>query len=107
MGGLEEAVMGLVHVGHAAAPDELLELVPVGDHVTEHGTPGRGGHGLGRHLGRTREPPIRLRENRVECFFPDSERFVELGLRAAAVTTRDEDIIVEVPGTDEQSFREI
>jgi preprotein translocase subunit SecD len=36
-----------------------------------------------------------------------SRRVDELGLREAAVTTRDEDIIVEVPGTDEQSFREI
>jgi preprotein translocase subunit SecD len=36
-----------------------------------------------------------------------SRRVDELGLREAAVTTRDEDIIVEVPGTDEESFREI
>jgi preprotein translocase subunit SecD len=36
-----------------------------------------------------------------------SRRVDELGLREAAVTTRDEDIIVEVPGTDEASFREI
>ncbi|MDP9034537.1 MAG: protein translocase subunit SecD [Myxococcota bacterium] len=36
-----------------------------------------------------------------------SRRVDELGLREAAVTTRDEDIIVEVPGTDEKSFREI
>jgi len=36
-----------------------------------------------------------------------SRRVDELGLREAAVSTRDEDIIVEVPGTDEQSFREI
>jgi preprotein translocase subunit SecD len=36
-----------------------------------------------------------------------SRRVDELGLREAAVTTRDEDIVVEVPGTDEQSFREI
>jgi preprotein translocase subunit SecD len=36
-----------------------------------------------------------------------NRRVDELGLREAAVTTRDEDIIVEVPGTDEQSFREI
>jgi preprotein translocase subunit SecD len=34
-------------------------------------------------------------------------RVDELGLREPSVTTRDEDIIVEVPGTDEQSFREI
>mgnify|MGYP001377415372 CR=1 FL=1 len=34
-------------------------------------------------------------------------RVDELGLREAAVTTRDEDIIVEVPGTDERSFNEI
>ena len=34
-------------------------------------------------------------------------RVDELGLREAAVTTRDEDIIVEVPGTDEKSFQEI
>ncbi|HEY4014584.1 MAG TPA: protein translocase subunit SecD [Polyangiaceae bacterium] len=36
-----------------------------------------------------------------------SRRVDELGLREAAVTTRDEDIIVEVPGSDEQSFRDI
>jgi len=36
-----------------------------------------------------------------------SRRVDELGLREASVTTRDEDIIVEVPGTDERSFREI
>jgi preprotein translocase subunit SecD len=36
-----------------------------------------------------------------------SRRVDELGLREASVTTRDEDIIVEVPGTDEASFREI
>lgn len=36
-----------------------------------------------------------------------NRRVDELGLREAAVTTRDEDIIVEVPGTDEASFREI
>ncbi len=34
-------------------------------------------------------------------------RVDELGLREAAVTTRDEDIIVEVPGSNEQSFRDI
>ncbi|HEY8089147.1 MAG TPA: protein translocase subunit SecD [Polyangiaceae bacterium] len=33
-----------------------------------------------------------------------SRRVDELGLREAAVTTRDEDIIVEVPGSDEASF---
>jgi preprotein translocase subunit SecD len=36
-----------------------------------------------------------------------SRRVDELGLREAAVTTRDEDIIVEVPGSNEQSFRDI
>src|SRR5208283_3196992 len=36
-----------------------------------------------------------------------SRRVDELGLREAAVTTRDEDVIVEVPGTDEKSFQEI
>jgi preprotein translocase subunit SecD len=36
-----------------------------------------------------------------------SRRVDELGLREAAVTTRDEDIIVEVPGNNEQSFRDI
>ena len=36
-----------------------------------------------------------------------NRRVDELGLREAAVTTRDEDIIVEVPGNDEQSFDEI
>lgn len=34
-------------------------------------------------------------------------RVDELGLREAAVSTRDEDIIVEVPGEDEQSFATI
>lgn len=34
-------------------------------------------------------------------------RVDELGLREAAVSTRDEDIIVEVPGEDEQSFARI
>jgi preprotein translocase subunit SecD len=36
-----------------------------------------------------------------------NRRVDELGLREAAVTTRDEDIIVEVPGTDERSFANI
>jgi preprotein translocase subunit SecD len=36
-----------------------------------------------------------------------SRRVDELGLREAAVTTRDEDIIVEVPGSDEASFASI
>jgi preprotein translocase subunit SecD len=36
-----------------------------------------------------------------------SRRVDELGLREAAVTTRDEDIIVEVPGSDEASFNQI
>jgi preprotein translocase subunit SecD len=36
-----------------------------------------------------------------------ARRVDELGLREASVTTRDEDIIVEVPGSDEESFREI
>ena len=36
-------------------------------------------------------------ENRVD----------ELGLREASVTTRDEDIIIEVPGEDEKTFQEI
>jgi preprotein translocase subunit SecD len=34
-------------------------------------------------------------------------RIDELGLREAAVTTRDEDIIIEVPGEDEKTFKEI
>lgn len=34
-------------------------------------------------------------------------RVDELGLREATVSTRDEDIIVEVPGSDESSFQEI
>lgn len=34
-------------------------------------------------------------------------RVDELGLREASVTTRDEDIIVEVPGQDEKTFNEI
>lgn len=34
-------------------------------------------------------------------------RVDELGLREASVSTRDEDIIVEVPGTDEAAFSEI
>jgi preprotein translocase subunit SecD len=36
-----------------------------------------------------------------------SRRVDGLGLREASVTTRDEDIIVEVPGSNEQAFREI
>jgi preprotein translocase subunit SecD len=36
-----------------------------------------------------------------------SRRVDELGLREAAVNTRDEDIIVEVPGSNEDSFRDI
>ncbi|HEY8039379.1 MAG TPA: protein translocase subunit SecD, partial [Polyangiaceae bacterium] len=36
-----------------------------------------------------------------------SRRIDEKGLKEAAVTTRDEDIIVEVPGIDEASFRDI
>jgi preprotein translocase subunit SecD len=36
-----------------------------------------------------------------------SRRVDELGLKEAAVTTRDEDIIVEVPGSNEASFRDI
>jgi preprotein translocase subunit SecD len=36
-----------------------------------------------------------------------NRRIDELGLREAAVTTRDEDIIVEVPGTDERNFASI
>jgi preprotein translocase subunit SecD len=35
-----------------------------------------------------------------------SRRVDELGLKEAAVTTRDEDIIVEVPGSDDASFKE-
>jgi preprotein translocase subunit SecD len=34
-------------------------------------------------------------------------RVDELGLREAAVTVRDEDIIIEVPGEDEKAFKEI
>jgi preprotein translocase subunit SecD len=34
-------------------------------------------------------------------------RIDELGLREASVTTRDEDIIIEVPGEDEKTFKEI
>jgi preprotein translocase subunit SecD len=36
-----------------------------------------------------------------------SRRVDELGLREAAVSTREEDVIVEVPGQDEASFKEI
>jgi preprotein translocase subunit SecD len=36
-----------------------------------------------------------------------NRRVDELGLREASVTTRDEDIIVEVPGQDEKTFNEI
>jgi preprotein translocase subunit SecD len=36
-----------------------------------------------------------------------NRRVDELGLREASVTTRDEDIIVEVPGQDEKSFNDI
>ncbi len=34
-------------------------------------------------------------------------RVDELGLREASVTTRDEDIIIEVPGKDERAFNEV
>ena len=34
---LEQAVVRLVHARHAAPADELVELVPVADHVTDHG----------------------------------------------------------------------
>jgi preprotein translocase subunit SecD len=36
-----------------------------------------------------------------------NRRIDELGLREAAVTVRDEDIIIEVPGEDESTFKEI
>jgi preprotein translocase subunit SecD len=36
-----------------------------------------------------------------------NRRVDELGLREASVTTRDEDIIIEVPGQDEKTFNEI
>ncbi|HEX9296221.1 MAG TPA: protein translocase subunit SecD [Polyangiaceae bacterium] len=36
-----------------------------------------------------------------------NRRVDELGLREAAVTVRDEDIIIEVPGEDERTFKEI
>jgi preprotein translocase subunit SecD len=36
-----------------------------------------------------------------------NRRVDELGLREAAVTVRDEDIIIEVPGEDEKTFKEI
>ncbi|MBX3190290.1 MAG: protein translocase subunit SecD [Labilithrix sp.] len=36
-----------------------------------------------------------------------NRRVDELGLREASVTTRDEDIIIEVPGKDEKAFNEI
>ncbi len=36
-----------------------------------------------------------------------NKRIDEKGLREAAVTTRDEDIIIEVPGEDERAFNEI
>jgi preprotein translocase subunit SecD len=36
-----------------------------------------------------------------------NRRVDELGLKEPSVTTRDEDIIVEVPGTDERSFNDI
>jgi len=36
-----------------------------------------------------------------------NRRIDELGLREAAVTVRDEDIVIEVPGEDESTFKEI
>jgi preprotein translocase subunit SecD len=36
-----------------------------------------------------------------------NRRVDELGLREASVTTRDEDIIIEVPGKDEKAFNEV
>src|SRR5262249_51204725 len=35
-----------------------------------------------------------------------NRRVDELGLREAAVTVRDEDIVIEVPGEDEKTFKE-
>ena len=54
------------------------------------------------------EVESRFRESAVNQAKDTINRRVdELGLREAAVTVRDEDIIIEVPGEDERTFREI
>jgi preprotein translocase subunit SecD len=54
------------------------------------------------------EDESRIREDAVNQAKETISRRVDgLGLREAAVTTRDEDIILEVPGSDEKSFNEI
>jgi preprotein translocase subunit SecD len=54
------------------------------------------------------EDESRIREQAVNQAKETISRRVDaLGLREASVTTRDEDIIVEVPGSDERSFDEI
>ena len=54
------------------------------------------------------EVESRIRERAVNQAKDTINRRVdELGLREAAVTTRDEDIIIEVPGEDEKTFKEI
>jgi preprotein translocase subunit SecD len=54
------------------------------------------------------EVESRFRESAVNQAKDTINRRVdELGLREAAVTVRDEDIIIEVPGEDERTFKEI
>ena len=54
------------------------------------------------------EDESRIREQAVAQAKETISRRVDgLGLREASVTTRDEDIIVEVPGSDERSFDDI
>src|SRR6185503_3676578 len=54
------------------------------------------------------EGESRFRESAVNQAKDTINRRVdELGLREAAVTVRDEDIIIEVPGEDEKTFKEI
>ncbi len=48
-----------------------------------------------------REGAVKQAQNTIHM------RIDELGLREASVSTRDEDIIIEVPGEDEKTFKEI
>jgi preprotein translocase subunit SecD len=54
------------------------------------------------------EEENRIRESAVgQAKKTVENRVDELGLREAAITTRDEDIIIEVPGEDEATFKQI
>ncbi len=64
--------------------------------------------GINEPLKMRPEIESRFRESAVNQAKDTINRRVdELGLREAAVTVRDEDIIIEVPGEDERTFKEI